>query len=276
MSPIGEVAGRTSGIDSVRSRIQQLEQLTGGSPQQGMVVRSVAEFDPFGEAYQQALTRARGGAPAGAAPQRAAGSATATPAATSGWVGQMNGRTTPTTSTTRTGAVATVGAGGMFPGVPDEQVRLAIAGLMPAGVRPVGGYGRMPVPEELRELGNGRIPQNRMVDIPQRGHRLYAPAALSWTNLVAAARADGIEMRITDSYRSYEQQVDLVRRKGLYSEGGLGATPGTSNHGWGLAVDVDVRDPATQEWLQVNGPRFGWVEAVPREPWHWEFRPAQV
>jgi len=85
-----------------------------------------------------------------------------------------------------------------------------------------------------------------------------------------------VSIRITDSYRSYDQQVDLVKRKGLYSEGGLGARPGTSNHGWGLAVDADVNDARTLDWIRTNGPRFGYVEAVPREPWHWEFRPQQV
>ena len=51
---------------------------------------------------------------------------------------------------------------------------------------------------------------------------------------------------------------------------------GTSAVVGGLAVDADVTDPRTLQWMKTNGPRFGWVEAVPREPWHWEFRPGQV
>ena len=134
----------------------------------------------------------------------------------------------------------------------------------------------MSVPPELAPLGNGRIPRDRLQPIAQSGHYLYAPAAAAWDGLVAAAAADGIEMRITDSYRSFEQQVDLAERKGLYKNGGLAATPGKSNHGWGLAVDADITDPATLAWIRQNGPRFGFVEAVPREPWHWEYRPEQV
>jgi hypothetical protein len=140
----------------------------------------------------------------------------------------------------------------------------------------VGGFGPMPVPSELEGYGNGRIPGGVLQSIGQGGHALYAPAAEAWKGAVAAAAADGVTLQVTDSYRSYEQQVDLVERKGLYSEGGYGAVPGTSNHGWGLAVDADVNDPATLSWLRSNGYRFGFVEAVPREPWHWEFRPTQA
>lgn len=145
-----------------------------------------------------------------------------------------------------------------------------------ASVGRIGGFGPMPVPSELEAYGNGRIPSGALQSIGQGGHVLFAPAAEAWTGAVAAAAADGITLRITDSYRTYEQQVDLVERKGLYSEGGYGAVPGTSNHGWGLAVDADVNDPATLSWLRSNGYRFGFVEAVPREPWHWEFRPTQA
>ncbi len=243
------------GLDAVRSRIDSLESLaTGAEPgpldAAGRSLGATAEFDPFGDMYQAALEQRDR---AGAVPPGGASSFQALASRSSGLaIGGLNGL-----DTAQLGAAITGHAG-----VP--------------GARPVGGYGSMPVPDALRAYGNGQIPRSALVEIDQSGHRLFAPAAASWDNLVAAARADGIDMRITDSYRSYEQQVDLVRRKGLYSEGGLGARPGTSNHGWGLAVDADVTDDRTYRWLQANGPRFGWVEAVPREPWHWEFRPHQV
>lgn len=144
------------------------------------------------------------------------------------------------------------------------------------GANKIGGFGKLAPPADLVELGNGHIPADQLQPIAQSGHRLYGPAATAWDGLVSAAAADGIEMRITDSYRSYDNQVDLARRKGLYKNGGLAAVPGTSNHGWGLAVDADVRDAETLAWIRENGPRFGFVEAVPREPWHWEYRPDQV
>ncbi len=72
-------------------------------------------------------------------------------------------------------------------------------------------------------------------------------------------------------------QLDLQRRKPE-----LSATPGTSTHGWGLAVDlcggVERFGSEEHRWMRARGPDFGWVlpawarEGSPREePWHWEY-----
>ncbi|MEM1332923.1 MAG: M15 family metallopeptidase [Actinomycetota bacterium] len=238
------------GLDAIRSRINQLDQLLSPASPTARQLGSAAEFDAFGTSYQAAIEQRDRAAPL---PPSAT-----VPSSFRAWA----------TSSSSAAAI---------PGVDTRTLTAAVQGnVAPPGERSIGGYGPMPVPDALRAFGNGHVPASALTEIAQSGHRLYAPAAASWDNLVAAARADGIEMRITDSYRSYDQQVDLVRRKGLYSEGGLGARPGTSNHGWGLAVDADVTDARTREWLKVNGPRFGWIETVPREPWHWEFRPHQA
>jgi LAS superfamily LD-carboxypeptidase LdcB len=126
-------------------------------------------------------------------------------------------------------------------------------------------------PPELAQYGNGRIPAAALVEIGRGGHRLYGPAAQAFQVMEAAAAADGVTFGVTDSYRSYEEQVDLVERKGLYSEGGLAARPGTSDHGWGLSLDLDL-DSTAQAWMRANGARYGFVEDVPREPWHWTFQ----
>jgi len=125
-------------------------------------------------------------------------------------------------------------------------------------------------PPELTAYGNGRIPAAALQPVGSTGHRLWAPAATSLESMIMAASQDGVRIGITDSYRSYDAQVDVARRKGLYAEGGLAAVPGTSDHGWGRSVDLDL-DDAAQRWMRINAGRFGYVEDVPREPWHWTY-----
>jgi hypothetical protein len=129
------------------------------------------------------------------------------------------------------------------------------------------------VPEVLQAYGNGRIPKELLTPIGIGQHRMWSVAANAFVTMRAAAAADGVDIGVTDSYRSYDQQVELAANKGLYKNGGLGAVPGTSPHGWGLALDVDV-DPKGLAWLRANGATYGFAETTPREPWHWEFRGA--
>jgi LAS superfamily LD-carboxypeptidase LdcB len=128
------------------------------------------------------------------------------------------------------------------------------------------------VPVDLAAYGNGKIPANALQQVGDTRHKLWAPAAEKLNTMIADAKRDGVKIGITDSYRSYEEQVDLARRKGLYSQGGLAAKPGTSEHGWGMAADLDLNAKA-QAWMRENGARYGFVENVPREPWHWAFEP---
>lgn len=131
------------------------------------------------------------------------------------------------------------------------------------------GVGSRP-PRGLEAFANGRIPEQALTPIA-RGERLWGPAADAFRQLATDAQAAGVSLRVTDSYRSFDEQVDIVRRKGLYSEGGLGAEPGTSSHGWGLSVDLDTT-PGSLAWLRTNAGRYGFVEDVPREPWHWTYQ----
>ncbi len=157
---------------------------------------------------------------------------------------------------------------GSLPAATSSAGGAAAAG--PAATTPVARTRGVTVPDELRALGNGRIPASALDKIGHGGHRLAAKAAAAWKRMEAAAAQEGITLKVTDSYRDHATQVDLVRRKGLYSQGGLAAKPGTSNHGWGLAVDLDLNGKQ-QAWMRANGARFGFVEDTPREPWHWGF-----
>ena len=148
------------------------------------------------------------------------------------------------------------------------------AGALRAAVKKSpGAYGTMVVPPELQQYGNGKIPEHALQSIGVGEFRLSSQAAASFRQMHADAKAAGVNIGVNDAYRTYEEQVDLANRKGLYSQGGLAATPGKSNHGWGLAVDLDLDDRA-QAWMRENAHKYGFVEDVAREPWHWGYRPA--
>lgn len=128
------------------------------------------------------------------------------------------------------------------------------------------------IPTELAQYGNGKIPASALAPVGNTGFRLWAPAASSLTQLIADAAKDGVKIGVNQSYRSYDEQVDMARRKGLYSQGGLAAKPGTSEHGWGMAADLDL-DANAQSWMRQNAARYGFVNNVPRESWHWAYKP---
>ncbi|MEV6492426.1 M15 family metallopeptidase [Actinoplanes sp. NPDC051633] len=128
------------------------------------------------------------------------------------------------------------------------------------------------IPTDLAAYGNGKIPANALGKVGDTNHKLWAPAAESLNKMIADAKKEGVTIGITDSYRSYDEQVDVARRKGLYSQGGLAAKPGTSEHGWGMATDLDLNSKA-QAWMRKHADEYGFVENVPREPWHWAYKP---
>jgi murein DD-endopeptidase MepM/ murein hydrolase activator NlpD len=126
---------------------------------------------------------------------------------------------------------------------------------------------------------NGMIPTSELCRLKYSpNHMLRCDAARAYDALAASYKAKfGSTMCITDSYRSFAAQVSAFARKPK-----LAAVPGTSNHGWGLAVDLcgGINSFGTPQfqWMTKNAPMFGWVhpewsgEAGGKpEPWHWEF-----
>lgn len=136
-----------------------------------------------------------------------------------------------------------------------------------SGARLVDG-----VPADLKAYGNGRAPASALTSVGAGDHKLWAPAAAAMNSLLADAQRAGVTVGVNDSYRSHDEQVTLARTKGIYGKGGLAAVPGTSNHGWGLSVDLQL-DGRAQSWMQANAKRHGYVNDVPGEPWHWTFKP---
>ncbi|MFN3218114.1 MAG: D-alanyl-D-alanine carboxypeptidase family protein [Acidimicrobiales bacterium] len=126
-------------------------------------------------------------------------------------------------------------------------------------------------PPGLEGYSNGRIPVDALAPIPG-GEFMWGPAAEAFTRMADDAARAGITLPVVDAYRPYEDQVRLANELGLYSQGGLAAVPGTSQHGWGRAIDITLDDEALA-WMRTNAAAYGFHETVPREPWHWEFHP---
>lgn len=134
------------------------------------------------------------------------------------------------------------------------------------GTRSWGGY------------PNGLIPSSALCRVGVGAHSLRCDAAAAYQAMSAAfTGVFGTPICITDSYRTYAGQVQLYGQKPA-----LAAVPGTSNHGWGLAVDLcggtDRFGTAQYAWMKANSGRFGFLHpdwADPgrgrEEPWHWEF-----
>ncbi|MFQ1000335.1 NlpC/P60 family protein [Modestobacter sp. SSW1-42] len=142
---------------------------------------------------------------------------------------------------------------------------------------PAPGTAASPAEAAWGGWSNGQIPADQLCGIAP-GHRLRCDAAAAYGAMSAAYQASfGTPLCITDSYRSLAAQVDAHARKPRIT-----AVPGTSNHGWGLAVDlcggINVFGTAQTAWMQLNAGHFGWVHpdwARARgqnpEPWHWEY-----
>jgi LAS superfamily LD-carboxypeptidase LdcB len=131
----------------------------------------------------------------------------------------------------------------------------------------------------LDSYDNGRIPASALADLAfAPGQQLRADAAESLEQLnVAFAAAFGRNLVITDSYRSYSQQVACRQQKGS-----LCATPGTSNHGNGTAIDLGGNayrfGTDEHDWMLAHAEEYGWTlpswaraTGSKPEPWHWEF-----
>lgn len=159
-------------------------------------------------------------------------------------------------------------------------------------------------PAVLADRVNGRLPDSILVNTPGLAGgpvvRLVEPAARAWRALQAAASAAGHTLKATslyDSYRPYDVQVSTFLRRhqtdpiagvtprwwqgvAYYLKPGYApaAVPGTSNHGWGLAIDVGEErdgdtgtesiDAGTLAWLVEHELDYGFSHELEVEPWH--------
>lgn len=114
-------------------------------------------------------------------------------------------------------------------------------------------------------------------------HKMNPVAAKKYLEMVDAAKKDGVEWKITDSFRPLKIQCNILdwdhfastgKKRKIKTAGTPVAFPGNSNHGWGSAVDLGAKyGDKVHTWLTNNAAKFGFSNPFknPRtEPWHWE------
>ena len=124
------------------------------------------------------------------------------------------------------------------------------------------------------------------------GVTLDSNAADNYKKMIDDMKLDGISPTKVVGFRSYESQYNIVDWDTLQSTGKFKTTwdstvtaamPGTSNHGWGKAIDV-VNSKAAQDWIRENGVKYGWVWYTKdggegqgiNEPWHFTYSEDKV
>ena len=113
---------------------------------------------------------------------------------------------------------------------------------------------------------------------------------------IEAARAEGLSVYLSSSYRSYAEQEYLYNRKvAQYGDPAVAATivapPGTSEHQTGLCCDITDKYYATKDsslentelykWMYDHCAEYGFILRYPKdkedvtgiiyEPWHFRY-----
>ena len=155
-----------------------------------------------------------------------------------------------------------------------------------------------------QKITNGKLPKAALSGVPGKKDR-YGRDILVLTEVadeLLALMNDfkehfGFEMSVSSHYRTYERQVATKERWTKKGKPKNAATPGTSTHGWGLAIDIDTGYPTEikgfkytkykggtagfhgeiYKWMFANAPKRGWWNpswaqeggSIP-ESWHFE------
>jgi zinc D-Ala-D-Ala carboxypeptidase len=130
-----------------------------------------------------------------------------------------------------------------------------------------------------QQYENAQIPASAMAKVPGTGFLMEPHAAKALGAMFDAAREAGLNLSIGNTYRDMATQGRLYQAHLSGDHPAPVARPGTSNHGWGLAVDINAVDDREFQWLLRNAASYGftnpWIEGKSDtssvEPWHWEY-----
>lgn len=153
----------------------------------------------------------------------------------------------------------------------------ATGGSFPSASRDVPPANHDDLPAERDDAAV--IPDGESIPATDLDHpaivRLDPELQQALSDATDAARADGIELRVTSGWRSRKHQQRLFdeaieRYRDVHEARRMVAEPNRSAHVHGEAVDIGPTDAAY--WMQQHGARFGLCQTFANEVWHYERR----
>ncbi|MEE8369295.1 MAG: D-alanyl-D-alanine carboxypeptidase family protein [Dehalococcoidia bacterium] len=172
---------------------------------------------------------------------------------------------------------------------------------IPNGDRP-SSVDLLQIVDKERSLPSGYVPPD-LVDLPVGvlapgidEWQMRRTVALALVEMIEAAAASGIEMRVTSAFRSFQQQdatfqfwVDMVGQEEAerisaragHSEHQMGTTADISSAAVGYQAIEEFGGTAAGRWLAEQAWEYGFALSYPAgaeeitgykyEPWHWRY-----
>lgn len=153
---------------------------------------------------------------------------------------------------------------------------------------------------EVHGVGNDHV----LVGIPSqyttKAEQVHKDVYDPLMQLIAAAKADGINLTVVSAYRSYKRQKQIWENKwGGTADNDTqkaldilkwSSFPGTSRHHWGTEIDFNSvalnywngkEGMRVHQWLVANAPNYGFCQTYgpnrtkgySEEAWHWSHIP---
>jgi len=160
-------------------------------------------------------------------------------------------------------------------------------------------YKKMVLPKELVGMKDetGKLTVEQLKEAPN-GAKFWKWAGIAFSQMFNDAKDAGINLQNIGDYRSYEQQLAMFKERYSTKDEGRkpqvtrtwdgktwylkpkmspSSSPGKSNHGLGLAIDINVTKPEVLNWLCENAPKYGFYlqsddpSSPEFENWHWQY-----
>jgi D-alanyl-D-alanine carboxypeptidase len=161
----------------------------------------------------------------------------------------------------------------------------------------VGGVALLTLVDKRHALAANAVPSDlvalvagKAYTVGREGLSLRSPAERALDVMARAARADGVTLVASSTYRSFDYQKKIyernVREMGELAASRESAKPGQSQHQLGTAVDFgsitdDFAGTKAGKWLTAHAGEYGWSLSFPKgmepvtgyrwECWHYRY-----